>query len=55
MLKERVSEVDELLAAIRVVAAGGSVIDPKVVESLVSVRLAEPGRRLRVATEEPTE
>ena len=36
LLKERVSEVDELLAAIREVAAGGSVIDSKVVEALVS-------------------
>jgi DNA-binding NarL/FixJ family response regulator len=36
LLKERVSEVDDLVAAIREVAAGGSVIDPKVVESLVS-------------------
>jgi DNA-binding NarL/FixJ family response regulator len=36
LLKERVSEVDELLGAIREVAAGGSVIDPKVVEGLVS-------------------
>jgi DNA-binding NarL/FixJ family response regulator len=36
LLKERVSEVDELLAAIREVAQGGSVIDPKVVESLVA-------------------
>lgn len=35
LLKERVSEVDELLAAIREVAAGGSVIDSKVVEALV--------------------
>ncbi len=40
LLKERVSEVDELLAAIREVAAGGSVIDPKVVESLVSNKRA---------------
>jgi DNA-binding NarL/FixJ family response regulator len=38
LLKERVSEVDELLAAIREVAAGGSVIDSKVVESLVSTK-----------------
>ncbi len=38
LLKERVSEVDELLAAIRDVAAGGSVIDSKVVESLVSAK-----------------
>jgi DNA-binding NarL/FixJ family response regulator len=38
LLKERVSDVDELLAAIREVAAGGSVIDSKVVESLVSTK-----------------
>lgn len=38
LLKERVSEVDELLAAIREVASGGSVIDSKVVESLVSTK-----------------
>lgn len=38
LLKERVSEVDELLAAIRQVAAGGSVIDSKVVEALVTTK-----------------
>jgi DNA-binding NarL/FixJ family response regulator len=38
LLKERVSEVDELLAAIREVASGGSVIDSKVVESLVATK-----------------
>jgi DNA-binding NarL/FixJ family response regulator len=38
LLKERVSDVDELLRAIREVARGGSVIDPKVVESLVDAR-----------------
>ena len=36
LLKERVSEVGELVAAVREVAAGGSVIDPAVVEGLVS-------------------
>jgi DNA-binding NarL/FixJ family response regulator len=36
LLKERVSDVDELLRAIREVARGGSVIDPKVVEALVA-------------------
>lgn len=36
LLKERVSEVDDLLTAIREVARGGSVIDSKVVETLVS-------------------
>ena len=36
LLKERVTEVGDLVAAIGEVAAGGSVIDSKVVESLVS-------------------
>jgi DNA-binding NarL/FixJ family response regulator len=38
LLKERVSDVGELLRAIREVANGGSVIDPKVVEGLVAAR-----------------
>jgi DNA-binding NarL/FixJ family response regulator len=38
LLKERVSDVEELLAAIREVAAGGSVIDSKVVEALVAAK-----------------
>jgi DNA-binding NarL/FixJ family response regulator len=33
-----VSDVDELVAAIRAVATGGSTVDPKVVESLVQRR-----------------
>jgi len=40
LLKERVQEPDQLVSAIRAVASGGSVIDPKVVEALV----AEDGR-----------
>jgi DNA-binding NarL/FixJ family response regulator len=36
LLKERVADVGELTAAIRTVAAGGSVIDPTVVEQLVT-------------------
>ena len=36
LLKERVAEVGELVAAVREVARGGSVIDPAVVEGLVS-------------------
>jgi DNA-binding NarL/FixJ family response regulator len=36
LLKERVADVDDLLAAIKEVASGGSVVDPKVVEALVS-------------------
>ena len=36
LLKERVEDVEQLVAAIRAVAAGGSVIDPKVVDALVA-------------------
>jgi DNA-binding NarL/FixJ family response regulator len=36
LLKERVKDVDQLVAAIRAVAEGGSVMDPKVVEALVA-------------------
>jgi len=38
LLKERLSDADQLVRAIREVAAGGSVVDPKVVESLVAAR-----------------
>jgi DNA-binding NarL/FixJ family response regulator len=38
LLKERVSDLDQLLAAIREVARGGSVIDPKIVETLVAAK-----------------
>jgi DNA-binding NarL/FixJ family response regulator len=38
LLKERVRDLDQLVGAIREVAAGGSVIDPKVVEALVAAR-----------------
>ena len=36
LLKERVEDVEQLVAAIQAVADGGSVIDPKVVEALVA-------------------
>jgi len=36
LLKERVDDLEQLVAAIRAVAAGGSAIDPKVVEALVT-------------------
>jgi DNA-binding NarL/FixJ family response regulator len=36
LLKERVEDIEQLVAAIRTVAEGGSVIDPKVVETLVA-------------------
>ena len=38
LLKDRVADVDDLVDAIRVVAKGGSVIDPKVVDELVRAR-----------------
>jgi DNA-binding NarL/FixJ family response regulator len=36
LLKERVKDLEQLVGAIRAVAEGGSVIDPKVVEQLVT-------------------
>jgi len=38
LLKDRVGDLAQLLSALREVAAGGSVIDPQVVEALVSRR-----------------
>jgi DNA-binding NarL/FixJ family response regulator len=40
LLKERVAQLDELVGALTSVAAGGSVLDPAVVESLLSRRSA---------------
>ena len=38
LLKERVSDLDQLVHAIREVARGGSVVDSKVVENLIAAR-----------------
>jgi DNA-binding NarL/FixJ family response regulator len=38
LLKERVADLDELVRALNEVAKGGSVLDPKVVEALVSAK-----------------
>ena len=38
LLKERVSDLDQLVNAIKEVARAGSVIDPKVVENLIAAR-----------------
>ena len=38
LLKERLSEGSQLIDAVRAVAGGGSVVDPKVVEALVEAR-----------------
>ena len=50
LLKERVSDIDELVAAVRAVADGGSWIDPKVVEALVSSRRTPADSPLRHLT-----
>jgi DNA-binding NarL/FixJ family response regulator len=42
LLKERVSDIDQLVSAIREVANGGSVIDPKVIETLVAAKARKP-------------
>ena len=44
LLKDRVGDVEQLASAIRAVAEGGSVIDPKVVEALSR---RTPGARSR--------
>ena len=38
LLKERIADLDQLVSALTAVAAGGSVLDPKVVEALVTQR-----------------
>jgi DNA-binding NarL/FixJ family response regulator len=38
LLKERVGDLDELVRALNEVAKGGSVLDPKIVEALVSAK-----------------
>ena len=46
LLKERVAAVDELVAAIRTVAAGGSVIDQLIVDALVATSSRRSGSLL---------
>ena len=55
LLKERVADADELLTAVREVAAGGSRIDPQVVEQLVSSNRAAPSSDLDRLTPRETE
>ncbi|HEY9289409.1 MAG TPA: response regulator transcription factor [Candidatus Dormibacteraeota bacterium] len=50
LLKERVSDIDQLVNAIKEVARGGSVIDPKVVEALVQARTRRADSPLRELT-----
>jgi len=44
LIKDRVGQVDELVRALTEVASGGSVIDPAVVETLLSRRQRQAGR-----------
>jgi DNA-binding NarL/FixJ family response regulator len=46
LLKDRVSDVDDFVAALRQVIAGGTVLDPEVVAQLMSRRDGEPVERL---------
>jgi DNA-binding NarL/FixJ family response regulator len=50
LLKERVSEPDQLAEAIRTVAQGGSVIDPTVVDMLVAASTRRPSSPLSALT-----
>lgn len=50
LLKERVGDRDELVRALRETAAGGSVVDPVLVEALVRRRSAEAASPLRDLT-----
>jgi DNA-binding NarL/FixJ family response regulator len=50
LLKERVQEPEQLVSAIRAVAEGGSVIDPKVVEALVAENARGEEARLNQLT-----
>jgi DNA-binding NarL/FixJ family response regulator len=50
LLKERVGDRHQLLSAIEAVAAGGSIIDPKVVEALVQARSRAAGSPLAQLT-----
>jgi DNA-binding NarL/FixJ family response regulator len=50
LLKDRVEDIEQLAAAIRAVAAGGSVIDPKVVEALVAQKARDEASPLAQLT-----
>ena len=50
LLKERVADVEQLTGAIRAVADGGSVIDPRVVETLVAAKTASEQSKLHDLT-----
>jgi DNA-binding NarL/FixJ family response regulator len=55
LLKERVTEIDELVRALQDVARGGSALDPKVVEGLMARRSADASSPLRGLTDKERE
>jgi DNA-binding NarL/FixJ family response regulator len=55
LLKERVSDSDQLASAIQEVARGGSVIDPKIIDALVAARSRAAQSPLRLLTPRETE
>ena len=55
LLKERVSDIDELVRALQDVSRGGSALDPKVVEGLMARRSADASSPLRGLTEKERE
>jgi DNA-binding NarL/FixJ family response regulator len=50
LLKDRVSDVEQLVAALRTVSTGGSMVDPKVVEELIVMRSASSRSGLSTLT-----
>lgn len=50
LLKERVEDVDQLVEAVRAVADGGSVVDPKVVDALVAAKARSESSPLQELT-----
>ena len=55
LLKDRVSDVDQLAGALRTVATGGSVVDPLVVEELIAARRVLADSPLAALTEREQE
>jgi len=55
LLKERVSQVDELVGALEAVARGGSSLDPKVVEGLMARKTSQESSPLLGLTERELE
>jgi hypothetical protein len=55
LLKERVSDVDELVRALDGMARGGSVLDPRVVEDLMAQRGSDAASPLAALTDRERE